>query len=528
MLYDSLFDWQKSIIDNFKDRDNFALYLDMGLGKTIISLAFAECHKSEKILIVTTDLKANEDENVKGSFLNWAKKMEIPYNFYNKSWNFREEGVKKRRATITPETKDILIVNYESTYEAGHTVIKNGKKHKTCILSHRIEDFIKSCKNETVTIIVDECHNIKELDSLKTKALFKIKRDLQIKGNKVHMYLLSGTPFTQGYIDLYSQLKILGWEGNKTQFEDNFCLKGCIGGLLPWQQPIVGYKNVNQLYDLIHRFGLTIKSKEVIQLPQKIIINHELPNSEYMNMFTFEKLNKSIIEGYVQRHNIELPYELDEAPRDGKINNPFFRNIAFPDLKWEAEMSGAFWMRARQLSIGFQGNAEEDKWFDYSRLNELKKLLSEHPDNYVLFYNFVPEFFEIFNICEELGYKVDAWCGDLKSFYFYNKYQNQSEGERLSNTKNIILANFASGSSGGNWQAYNKCILFSIPVFKDYAQGIKRIHRIGQNDTVFYHIFYSNNWLDKSMLESLEQSKDYDYNLFQSDLKRIQTLLSPK
>lgn len=31
MLYDLLFNWQKRIIDQFENRDRFALFLDMGL-----------------------------------------------------------------------------------------------------------------------------------------------------------------------------------------------------------------------------------------------------------------------------------------------------------------------------------------------------------------------------------------------------------------------------------------------------------------------------------------------------------------
>ena len=33
-------------------------------------------------------------------------------------------------------------------------------------------------------------------------------------------------------------------------------------------------------------------------------------------------------------------------------------------------------------------------------------------------------------------------------------------------------------------------ILFDIPLYKDYEQGIKRINRIGQKETCIYHIFY--------------------------------------
>ena len=210
---------------------------------------------------------------------------------------------------------------------------------------------------------------------------------------------------------------------------------------------------------------------------------------------------------YIEKHNLTLPYDLNESIRGGKINNPFYRNIDFPSLKWLAETSGTFWLRSRQLSIGFQGNSEEAKWFDRTRLEEVKKLLEEYPDNYVLFYNFDPEFYELFDICDALGYNIDVCNGSIQSEHFYQKYLKQSEGERLLNKKNIILANFDSGSAGSNWQLYDKCILFSVPLFGAYQQGLKRIHRIGQKNTVIYHIFYQKNWLDMSMLKSLQNSK---------------------
>lgn len=523
MIYNYLFDWQKRIVDKYKERETFALYLDMGLGKSPIALSFAEQNGSSKILIISINKKALEKEDEEGSFFYWAKKMDKSFNLYNKTYNFRNEGVIKRRVNISPETKDILLINYEGLYKPGQSEIINGKKHKKCVLSDIIDDFIKSCRNQKVTIIVDESHKVKELDSLPTKALNKIKRNLQINGNKVYTYLLSGTPFTTGYIDLYSQLKILGWEGNKKLYEDSFCIKGDIWGLLGWQQPIIGYKNVDKLYNLIHQYGLTIKSEEVIELPEKIFVNHRLNNTLEMNLISFEKYNKKEIEQYVKERDITLPYKLD----DGKtINNPFYRNIMFPSQKWEAETVSIFWMRARQMSIGFQGNEEEYVFLNRSRLNKLKDLLEDNPDNYVLFYNFMPEFFELFQICETLGYNIDVYNGEFKSLHFYEKYSKQTEAERLTNKKNIILANFKSGATGGNWQLYNKCIIFSIPLFDDYNQGIKRIHRIGQKETTIYHIFYSDNWLDKSMIESLNTRKDYDEELFKADLKRIQELIS--
>lgn len=519
MLYNLLFDWQKNIVNKLENKNRYGLFLDMGVGKTPISLALAEKHKSNKIIIISIDKKARETIDEEGSFLYWASKMDIQYNMYTKKYSFNEQGPKKYQAKISSFTNDIFIINYESLYKRT----KNEENHKKCELKENITDFIVSCKNTNTTVIIDESHKIKELDSLQTKAINKLIKYLSLYVNDLYIYLLTGTPFTQGFIDLYSQLKILGWEGNKSLFVDAFCIKGNVPGLMGWQQPIVGYKNEEKLYELVHKFAITMKSSDVVILPEQIFIYHTLDSSNEMKLYTQEKLKRNEIEEELKKRNIK--YELEISKKDGKINNPFYRNIAFPDLNWVAETISSFWLRARQLSIGFQGNSEYAKWFNKNRLNKLKELLENNPNNYILFYNFTPELLEIYDICDELGYNIDIYCGEIKSLFYYNKYSKQSNEERLVNTKNIIIANYASGSTGANWQLYNKCILFSVPLFKDYQQGIKRVHRIGQKSTVFYHVFYENNWLDNSMLFSLKESKEYDKNLFESDLKAIQNIM---
>ena len=194
-------------------------------------------------------------------------------------------------------------------------------------------------------------------------------------------------------------------------------------------------------------------------------------------------------------------------------------------MRWLAETAGAFHMRARQMSIGFQGNSEEYVWYDKRRIDALRALLERQPDNYVIFYSYEPEFFELFEACSSLGYSVDVCSGSIKSEYFYQKYQHQSEAERLINKKNVILANFQSGAAGSNWQLYDKCVLFSTPCFGDWQQSIKRVHRLGTKSTVVYHVFCSDDWLDGARLKALKESKDYNDDMFEADLKRAQGLI---
>lgn len=508
-LYEKLFDYQKNIVDKFKDRQSFGLFLDMGLGKTILSLAFAEVNNCTKVIIITINAKANESESVKDSWLGWAKQSSIKYNLHNKH----------SKDSFLIEQNDLLLINYESLFSRA-----KDKKSKVQ-LKDNVKEFILSCYRHNVAIIVDESHKMKNLKSLQTEAIFKIKSALKMQTNKVYSYLLTGTPFTTGYIDLYSQLKMLDYPDTKTNFVDRYCVRGNLPGLLGWQQPIIGYKNVDELFDLIHRYAITIRSEEVISLPEQIFVYHSVEESHQFKMLTTEYISGKEVVKENESHTNKIE-DIEQYNVDKKVGNPYFRNIAYPELKWIAETNGTFWLRAREISIGFQGNSDDFEWYDNTRMNEIKSFLERNEDNYVIFYNYTPELFALFSICNELGYNVDIFSGEMKSLFFYEKFCNLTESEKLVTKKQVILANFASGSTGMNWQQYNKVIIASTPLYKDYAQAIKRVHRPGQKNRVFYHIFYQKNWLDLSMQKALKEQKQYNQDMYDADLERVNSMMN--
>lgn len=581
----NLFPWQKKLVDKFKDKDKYGLFLDCGLGKTIVSLSLAEINNCSKILIVTINSKATETVDEKGSWLNWAKEMNLDYKFYDKTI-FKPS--KKHPFNGFSKEPELLILNYESLYS------RDKDKKSKVELKTEIMDFLKNCKGEKIAIILDECHKVKELKSLQTGAIVKICKYAQLYSSQSYLYMLTGTPFTTGFIDLYSQLKLLGMEMNKTEFIEKFCVRGRIPNLADYQQPIIGYKNVDQIYKLVHKYAITIKSEEVIDLPDKVFVEHISHKSETFELISKELIDRSeviknlkqkriyvdkfknlteeeknqtlnqfgaavsgsrlLIDGILQESvedpsskNLEeiLKMVIDNhsdlfiqmkarmmipvlvelsTNRTGRINNPFYRNLAFPDSSWAADTTAIFWMRGREASIGFQGNAEEYLWYDKSRLQDLKNFLEVNENNYIIFYNYTPELFELFNICEELGYNIDVYSGEIKNLTNYNRYENETEEDRLVDKKNVILANFASGSTGKNWQLYNQVILFSLPLYKDYEQGIKRVHRIGQKETCVYHIFYQDNFLDREMMRCLKENINYSKEMFEKDISRINEL----
>lgn len=514
-LYNQLFTWQKQLIDKYKDKKNLGLFIDMGLGKTIISLSFAEMHQCSKILVITINAKASEPATLSGSWLDWASKMSMQYTFKN-----------KYSKDFSKDENELMIINYESLFERG----KHVKEH--CTVKQCVKDFISTCVGKNVAIIIDESHKMKDLHSLQTLAIMQIRDAVKRVAANSYMYLATGTPFTTGYVDLYSQLKALYCPMNKTEFVDRFCERGHLPGLLGWQQPIVGYKHLPELYSLVREYAVLLKlGKDAnensdlgdIELPNSWTEDIVIPESNEMKIFVRPKLKPSMIVEACKKYNV-IPEKDYASMKDVYVNNPFFRNMAYPDLKWLAETSGTFWMRSRQLSIGFQGNNNECIWYDRSRLNRLERFLSNNEENYVLFYSYTPELVELYDICTKLGYNVDVYCGEIKSEVYYEKFCQLSESQQLTTKKNIILANYASGGTGKNWQKYHHCILFDLPLYSQYEQAIKRVNRLGQKSTVVYHRFYQDNFLDKGMLDALEKGVEYSEALFSSSVDKISKL----
>lgn len=448
---------------------------------------------------------------------------------------------KEQRFVFKEWERSVFICNYESLF------VRNAQG-KRIQLKPEILSFLQACRHQPVTLLLDESHYIKDPEAQQTLALQAIKRELMCMSSSLHTYLLTGTPFTRGFIDVFNQLKFLGCQMTKTQFKDQFCVLGNIRGLLGWQQPIVGYKNIDKLYELIHTYALTLKSEDVLKLPEQVFTEHVHEPSPYFTLLTRERLPlktilninnarreqglpvlanedvEALICIWEEEHGKELhSISFNDALKDNlSLPNPWYRNIDYPETAYLCDTPGSMWMRARQLSIGFQGNAEAATWYDQTRLDEIQNLLSEHEDNYVIFYNYVPEFTELFDMCIKLGYNVDIYNGDIKSLENYTRYSNESEEQRLLDKKTVILSNFASGSTGMNWQLYNQCIIASLPTYKHWAQGIKRVHRSGSTSTVFYHIFLSRTWLDRGMWGTLMNGTEYSQEMFDKALNEAQ------
>ena len=161
-----LFDYQEKIVNNCNS-PGVALFMGMGTGKTVTSLALFKKSKCKKLLIIclVTKLTDWKDDLMSECGLDGI----IMNKTVNRGYKFEQSD-------------DYLIVNFESAW--------------------RYNELLGWVDNDTC-IIIDESHKIKSTTSRVSKFCEKLKRLTS------HKIILTGTPQSKGYIDYYNQLKFV-------------------------------------------------------------------------------------------------------------------------------------------------------------------------------------------------------------------------------------------------------------------------------------------------------------------------------
>lgn len=242
MIYDLLYPYQKRIVDDLKKLDVSALFMDVGTGKSITSLALYEQklieNKCNKLLIICLCAKLNE----------WKKDCEKWFPF---SKTIILDGKKQTKKDFELGNYDIAIINFEKTWRNNDLMLLNEKCY----------------------VIIDESHKIKESTTKVGKFMQKLGLLTRYKT------ILTATPMGNGYIDLYNQLYFLGLMQNSlSYFKEQYCIEKLVyyPGMKPFRK-ITGYLRTEYLDSLINKYARYYERKiEDDLVPSEIVIPIEL------------------------------------------------------------------------------------------------------------------------------------------------------------------------------------------------------------------------------------------------------------
>lgn len=439
----NLYPHQIDVLKATESNNRVAYYLDMGLGKTFVGAEKLHRLGTRLNLVVCQKSKIND-------WVDHFKQNYSDLNVFDLTNHIEFEAFLD--AVNTSEGNIIGCVNYELLWRRKRLSALNN-----------------------FTLLLDESSLIQNDKAKQTKCIMKLDAE--------NVILLSGTPVSGKYENLWTQAKLLGWEIPKRTYENqyiNYKLVDFGTGIkvrtVNKKHP---YKNVERLKRKLREHGAVfMKTEEVMNLPEQtfITVNVDCTNA-------YKKFMKN---DYIMINPSDGGEFVDESDYMGTDVRPRIELIATTSLNKR--------LYSRQLSSLFNMNKQ----------TALIDLIKSTNDRLIVFYNFNAELEMLKGICGALKRPVSEVNGNCKDFYAYDNFDCS-----------ITLVQYQAGAMGINLQKANKIIYFSLPERSElFEQSKKRIHRIGQSKPCFYYLLIAENTVDEAIYECLQKRKDFTDELF--------------
>ena len=436
-----LYEHQKKALKLTENFENVAYYLDMGLGKTFVGSEKMNEFGNEINIVVCQKSKIQD-------WVDHFVKYYKDYSIYDLTDKLQ---LKYFREGIGLHQKKIGVINYDLLFRRSYF--------------QNLEDF---------TLILDESSVVQNTKAERTKYVLKMKPK--------NVILLSGTPSSGKYENLWSQIHLLGWNISEQLYNKQYVnwKKQNIGGTPFWQvdkkEP---YKNVDRLKEKLRQHGAVfMKTEECFDLPpQNEIIMNIKSTKEYRK---FMKHSVLILD---TQNCIEFH---DHSDWEGE------------DITPRIELVGDTTLTKRLYARQLCGQYNKEK------IQAFRELLESTNDRLIVFYNFNEEFRRLKNAVEFYKKPLSIINGETKDLTAYENEENS-----------VTLVQYQAGSMGLNLQKANKIVYFTLTDKSElFEQSKKRIHRIGQEQTCFYYLMICKNSIEEAVYETLLKRKDFNDELF--------------
>lgn len=462
------------------DLDGYILSFDQGLGKTFTAACISELiHPDQTIIVCMNTLKEN-----------WANELRLYFKKYNDIERFKREvyvyGVSKPKE-YSKDTR-YIIVNNESI--------------------NKIFPLVKNT-NSTM-IIVDESQNFRNLDSLQTKNMLKLKQITKSKDN----LMMSGTPIKANPSEIVPAMMMI--DRTFTLDLAKLYIKAFTS-------------NTDTLSDVVQtRFNRTIYRKtkdQVLDLPSKTVTNFKL---EYKDEDPYLMINvkkrvadrfQEILESYKDEvdsvkdefRETTLKYSsqdrtttLDyikfvdkgqdyESVHDSlyDLYDGFIKNNVYPNIKDKDELKRYKYVVSVYVYITqkcfFLAMGEVLPKIKAKAFNELYdnnkdliyKMINNNPKKTVIFSTIVEVVDHIYDDLNKNDIKAVKITGSVKNrMDIINQF-------REDDTVDVLVATSQTMGTGVTLVEANQMMVFCPPYRKaDFDQACDRIYRIGQTHPV--------------------------------------------
>ena len=487
--------------------DGYILSFDQGLGKTLTAISLAEClHKDQVVIVCPNSLKEN-----------WA--YEIKEYFYKyedeKLWKDEVYVHGSNKYKKTDKTK-YIIVNLEAI-PAVFNIISDSKES---------------------ILIVDEMHNVRNMNGKRTIELLDLKKKL----GKTDVLLMSGTPikalpneivpslmmidpmFTEEVAKLYNKCFNVDGVGTKDIVNTRF-------GIVmhrKTKKEVLSLPNKN-----LHTLNLKVKNDDryisdnvkaevnlVFQRLYKIEMerSNELKRNYIDNIMKYSKAPRKELNEYMKY--IEHPFEeYSEAYMEKMKNfvNQYVKpNIVYPvDVKNFKEAETAY-LRMKERAIGralgeVMHPRRKEMFIQLYEQNKSRiiEMINTATKKTVIFSTLLEVVDYISKDLEKQGVKnVKIVGGSGDRMKLIQQFKNDEETQ-------VLIATSQTLSTGVTLTEANQMFFFGTPWRSaDYNQCCDRIYRIGQTTDVNIYNVLLNTGSELNLSTRMNDILNWSDNMF--------------
>lgn len=443
--------YQIKAVNFILEKKKCALYLDMGLGKTIIAITAAQklldnFHINRVLIIAPLRVANNVWHN---EIAKWQHSKHLTYSIVTGNENQRHKALVKKVDFYIINRENVLWLFMHGYRNFGMIIIDESTSFKNPSRAGA-----KVFKNEAIYNKVKQHFNDCNFSQF-TK--YKINKFVALSLIKCdYMVQLTGTPTPNGLMDLYSQIYLLDrgerLGKNITKFRTDFFNKD------PYSFSYTP-KNPDEIYSKISDITMSMQAADYLELPDKINLTTEVELGTYMkkyNVLAKEFVLKLSSSDIVAANAGVLANKLLQFC-NGAIYNEFCNYEEIHDLKLEA------------LEEILEGNPSENILVAYNYKSDLERLRKR---------------FKHAVIMGKQSKEVEQW--------------NQGKIK-------LLLCHPASSGKGLNLQHGGHIIVWFGLTWnlEDYLQFNARLHRQGQSKPVIINHIVAKGCIDELVLKRL-------------------------
>lgn len=469
------FSHQKKALDHAWGLEAYALFMEMGTGKSKIAVDLHSARFMQGQIEVWVIMCPNALRD------NWIDQWQTHSHLSDIPCFVVGDLTPKRSADLIKQAERskrfIAIVGMESLQQKFR-----GGSAWDCLIGMIGDRGLK------YAVTVDESHMVKNPDANRARNVEEIASHAAYRG------IMTGSPIAQGILDLYQQFQILDTNiigiGDFYSFRNRYAMMGGYEN-----REVIGYQNVEELMGLMKPYVYQCTKAEALDLPEKMYSRRVV------------QMHKDQAKAYK-----ELEKEMESMIRD----------LARQDLPIEIIVDSVLtkYNALQQITGGFVNYYDESgeerirrsAWLvepgSNPKVKEVLAIAEENPKAKIIIWAKFRN--EIAIIADALAAKY----GPQAVAEYHGGFTREERAENLRRFKEdedcrYFIANQQTGGTGLTINESNLVIYFSNSLkLVERLQSEDRNHRIGQKNDVLYIDLVCAGTKDVDVLNAIRDKKD--------------------